>query len=90
MPAGKQVSVMKYEKKEIDDLESQNPLRDKWKNQQELLKNEEDIAESGRIFFRNLSYTTTEDDVQTLFSKYGDFFFAPYVVIFAHYRFLHF
>lgn len=49
----------------------QNTKRSKWVTQEEALKNEEDIAESGRIFLRNLSYTTTEDDVQQLFSKFG-------------------
>ncbi|KAJ8890365.1 hypothetical protein PR048_009873 [Dryococelus australis] len=42
-----------------------------WKEQEEGLKNEETIAESGRIFIRNLSYTITEDDLTQLFSKYG-------------------
>lgn len=45
----------------------------KWKDQEEALKNEESIAESGRIFFRNLSYTTQENDIENLFSPYGKF-----------------
>ncbi|XP_028680230.2 LOW QUALITY PROTEIN: probable RNA-binding protein 19 [Erpetoichthys calabaricus] len=32
---------------------------------------EEDLAESGRIFVRNLPYTCSEEDVSNLFSKYG-------------------
>lgn len=43
----------------------------KWAKQEEALKDEEDISESGRIFFRNLAYTVTEDVVQAHFEKYG-------------------
>ncbi len=32
---------------------------------------EENIAESGRIFVRNLSYTATEEELQVIFEKYG-------------------
>ena len=32
---------------------------------------EEPIADSGRLFVRNLSYSITEDDLTELFSKYG-------------------
>uniref|UniRef100_A0A6Q2Z0X9 RRM domain-containing protein n=1 Tax=Esox lucius TaxID=8010 RepID=A0A6Q2Z0X9_ESOLU len=32
---------------------------------------EEDIAESGRLFIRNLPYTCTEEELQDLFSKHG-------------------
>ncbi|XP_029475657.1 probable RNA-binding protein 19 [Rhinatrema bivittatum] len=31
----------------------------------------EDLAESGRLFVRNLSYTCSEDDLEKIFSKYG-------------------
>ncbi|XP_034105307.1 probable RNA-binding protein 19 [Drosophila albomicans] len=43
----------------------------KWKQQQDSLRSEENISDSGRIFFRNLAYTTTEDDLQQLFKQYG-------------------
>ncbi|EDW26944.1 GL16640 [Drosophila persimilis] len=43
----------------------------KWKQQQDGLRKEEDISESGRIFFRNLAYTTTEEEMQKLFEQYG-------------------
>ncbi|XP_044226908.1 probable RNA-binding protein 19 isoform X2 [Thunnus albacares] len=32
---------------------------------------EEDVAESGRLFIRNLPYTCTEEEIKDLFSKYG-------------------
>ena len=31
-----------------------------------------DLSDSGRLFIRNLSYLCTEDDIQNMFSKYGD------------------
>lgn len=71
---GKQIFVSKYEQKEeIEDFnkDSCNKTNIKWKKQEEALKNEESIAESGRIFIRNLTYTVTEDDIKKLFEKYG-------------------
>ncbi|XP_040475829.1 probable RNA-binding protein 19 isoform X4 [Ursus maritimus] len=32
---------------------------------------EEDLADSGRLFIRNLPYTSTEEDLEQLFSKFG-------------------
>lgn len=32
---------------------------------------EEDVAESGRLFVRNLPYTCTEEELQELFAKHG-------------------
>ncbi|XP_074061946.1 putative RNA-binding protein 19 [Macrotis lagotis] len=32
---------------------------------------EEDLADSGRLFVRNLPYTSTEEDLQKIFAKYG-------------------
>ncbi|XP_029171774.1 probable RNA-binding protein 19 [Nylanderia fulva] len=69
---GKQIFVSKYEQKEA--TESNNEVGNKnikWKKQEDALKNEEDIAESGRMFIRNLTYTVTEDDIRKLFEKYG-------------------
>ncbi|XP_055845812.1 probable RNA-binding protein 19 [Episyrphus balteatus] len=43
----------------------------KWQEQEESIKNEENISESGKIFFRNLAYTVVDDDLQKLFEKYG-------------------
>ncbi|CAD1479371.1 unnamed protein product, partial [Heterotrigona itama] len=69
---GKQIFVTKYETKErkFDEAENENN-NVRWRKQAEALKSEESVAESGRIFIRNLSYTITEDDVRTLFEKYG-------------------
>lgn len=67
---GRQIFVIKYEVKE-QKFEEQNENNIKWKKQAEALKSEESIAESGRMFIRNLSYTTTEDDIRKLFEKYG-------------------
>lgn len=33
---------------------------------------EEDLADSGRLFVRNLPYTSTEEDLERIFSKYGE------------------
>lgn len=32
---------------------------------------EEDVAESGRLFVRNLPYTCTEEEIKELFAKHG-------------------
>jgi multiple RNA-binding domain-containing protein 1 len=73
--AGKRISVLKYSaKNETESLEINDDSRkSKWVSQEEALKNEEDIAESGKIFIRNLSYTTTEDDIETLFKNFGKY-----------------
>ncbi|XP_043252107.1 probable RNA-binding protein 19 [Colletes gigas] len=70
---GKQIFVTKYEAKdeESSGVQNENNPNVRWKKQEEALKDEESIAESGRMFIRNLSYTTTEDDMRKLFEKYG-------------------
>lgn len=70
---GKQIFITQYtnEHKNAENTIAEDPKKHKWKSQEESLKNEEDIAESGRIFLRNLAYTTTENDIQELFTKYG-------------------
>lgn len=71
---GKQLFVSKYDEKvetKTDQDTETNSSNIKWKKQEESLKDEESIAESGRMFIRNLAYTTTEDDIRKLFEKYG-------------------
>lgn len=77
---GKQVHLTDFTEKNKQSKEkfsgkeenkSEKPKNSKWAKQEEALQNEEDISESGRIFFRNLTYTTTEDQIQQLFEKYG-------------------
>lgn len=59
--------------KDPNEPEIVNTQKMKWKNQEQSLRNEESIAESGRIFIRNLSYTTIEEDIDKLFAKFGKF-----------------
>lgn len=59
------------EKESIDAKDKRMIKNPKWAKQEEALKNEEDISDSGRVFFRNLSYTVTEEQLQELFEKYG-------------------
>lgn len=68
---GKRILVSKYSGKNGENSSNNDPKKHKWKNQEEMLKNEESITESGRIFVRNLAYTTTENDIKELFEKYG-------------------
>lgn len=64
--------VMKYNQGSEDGEEATDMRKQRWAKEGEALKHEEDIVESGRIFFRNLSYATTEDDIQKLFEKFGN------------------
>ncbi|KAK2837318.1 hypothetical protein Q5P01_014530 [Channa striata] len=48
--------------KEIDRNFTRTPKED---------EEEEDVAESGRLFIRNLPYTCTEEEIKELFSKHG-------------------
>ena len=54
-----------------DEIKALSEKNSKWKSQEAAISNEEDISESGKIFFRNLAYTVTEDDLQKLFEEYG-------------------
>ncbi|XP_015593369.1 probable RNA-binding protein 19 [Cephus cinctus] len=72
--AGKRLFVTKYEKKENPQnatMPEKKIHNHKWKQQEEALEKEESIAESGKMFIRNLAYTTTEQDIRALFEKYG-------------------
>lgn len=43
----------------------------RWSKQEDALMNEENINESGKIYFRNLPYTVEEKDLQEMFESYG-------------------
>lgn len=60
----------KHTKDQIE-MENNDVSNPKWQKQRESLKNEEDISESGRIFFRNLAYSTNEEELRELFGKFG-------------------
>ena len=42
-----------------------------WQEQQRQLADVEPVAETGRIYVRNLAYTVTEQELEQLFSEYG-------------------
>lgn len=71
---GKQIHVYDFTEKNFASdpdgktSQKQNP---RWQDQQDQLQNEEAICDSGKLFFRNLAYTVTEEDVQKLFEQYG-------------------
>lgn len=72
---GKQIIVYDFTEKNFlpdgEDDSSKQRQNPRWEQQQDQLKNEEAICDSGKLFFRNLAYTVTEDDVQKQFEKYG-------------------
>lgn len=70
---GRQIIVTKYveHKNKASEENDKKNSNLRWKQQEEALKHEEDISESGRMFLRNLSYSVTEDDITKLFEKYG-------------------
>lgn len=69
---GKQIIVQPYDDERTSQAQNESNVPDRFREQEESLKNEETIAESGRLFVRNLCYSTTEEDIQELFSKYGE------------------
>lgn len=61
--AGHKLEVTKSTKKLVPEQ--------KWRKFENLENPAETLADTGRIFVRNLSYTATEDDIETLFKKFG-------------------
>lgn len=61
----------KAKSSEKEQQKQEKPKNPKWAKQEEALQTEEDISESGRIFFRNLTYSTNEEQIQKLFEKFG-------------------
>lgn len=68
---GKQVFLNKSESKLSDNIQKSEKRNSKWVKQEESLAGGEEICDSGKIFFRNLAYTTTEEQLEELFQKYG-------------------
>lgn len=71
---GKQIHVYDFTDQNFlseADAKSSQKQNPRWQDQQDQLLNEEAICESGKLFYRNLAYTVTEDDIQKLFEKYG-------------------
>lgn len=64
---------MKNETDKSEENLNKNNRNPDWQKQSDSLIHEESIAESGRIFIRNLPFTTTEDELQSMFEKYGVF-----------------
>ncbi|XP_047030277.1 probable RNA-binding protein 19 [Helicoverpa zea] len=63
------VQVHKYEdKSKIAEEEREESTR---KRREENSNNEESIGESGSIFVRNLAYVVSEEEITSLFEKYG-------------------
>ncbi|CAG9806152.1 unnamed protein product [Chironomus riparius] len=69
---GKQLHVYEFTHQKEESEVKTSKINCRWQEQEDKLKGEEDICESGKLFFRNLPYTVTEDDVQTVFEKYGN------------------
>ncbi|XP_076364328.1 putative RNA-binding protein 19 [Tachypleus tridentatus] len=63
---GQRISVVKYNRKEG----AQQVVSEKQKKNPET-EPEESVAESGRIYVRNLTYSVSEEEIEKLFSKYG-------------------
>ena len=66
-----QILVVKYVARTREGEAVEGVKAGKWSEQEAALAETETIGESGRIFVRNLSYSTTEEDIEELFVKFG-------------------
>lgn len=75
IPDGKRVLLypIKNEVEKLVEKNNHSGRNPDWQKQTDNLIHEESIAESGRIFIRNLPFITTEEELQTMFEKYGMF-----------------
>lgn len=70
---GRQVHVYDFTDQQGDEPhkktgERKNP---RWEEQEKIQENSDDLCDTGKLFFRNLAYTVTEDDLQKLFEEFG-------------------
>jgi len=65
--------VTNYEKKSDKPATepTSNGKKEAWIKQEDDMKKEETVAESGRIFIRNLAYSVTEEELEALFTPFG-------------------
>lgn len=62
--------MAKYEKKS-EPVSKTAAKKDAWVQQENEMKKEESIAESGRIFIRNLPYSVNDEELEALFTPFG-------------------
>ena len=63
--------IVKYEKSSSNSDNSSQENNTPWSTKEEALKQAEPVAESGKLFVRNLWYSVTEELLQELFQTYG-------------------
>ena len=63
--------MAKYEQKSQPTAGKTAAKKDAWIQQESDMKKEESVAESGRIFIRNLSYSVNEEELEGLFTPFG-------------------
>ena len=67
---GNKILIKKYDTKNRQAEGASKEKLSRWAEQTvELEKESETVGESGRIFIRNLSYTTNEDEMRELFAE---------------------
>lgn len=69
--AGRRIDVTRYTKKPPPEEDPGKGRSKKWRQFEDLGNPQETLADTGRLFIRNLSYTITEEELEALFRKYG-------------------
>ncbi|XP_056384740.1 probable RNA-binding protein 19 isoform X2 [Hyla sarda] len=67
---GRYIEVFHVEQAKEEHVSGKSQNRP-WEQHQKNSELQEDLADSGRLFVRNLPYSCTEADLEALFSKYG-------------------